>query len=93
MTTYGKAGVNIALGDICSGLMSDAADKTFANRKSTIKVLEKKGLHRIITVSLGSMKLMLNSDGIGTKVEFAERTGRHDTVSYTHLTLPTIYSV
>jgi len=62
--------------------MSDAADKTFANRKSMIKVLEKKGLHRIITVSLGSMKLMLNSDGIGTKVEFAERTGRHDTMAY-----------
>lgn len=82
MTTYGKAGVDIALGDICSKLMSDAADKTFANRKGMIKVLEKKGLHRIIAVSLGNVRLMLNSDGIGTKVEFAERTGRHDTMAY-----------
>lgn len=85
MITYGKAGVNIAMGDVCSQIMSSAADRTFANRKGksgAVKVLEKKGLHRIITVSLGGMKLLLNSDGIGTKVEFAERTGRHDTMAY-----------
>jgi len=85
MITYGKAGVNIALGDVCSQIMSAAADSTFVNRKGkngTVKVLEKKGLHRIITVSLGGLKLMLNSDGIGTKVEFAERTSRHDTMAY-----------
>ncbi len=82
MTTYGKSGVNIALGDMCSRIMSDAADRTFANRRGIIKVIEKKGLHRIITISVGNVKLMLNSDGIGTKVEFAERTGRHDTMAY-----------
>ncbi len=85
MTTYRKAGVNIALGDLCSLIMSAAADKTFANRKGktgTVKILEKKGLHRIITITFGSTTLLLNSDGIGTKVEFAERTGRHDTMAY-----------
>ena len=85
MTTYKKAGVDVHLGDICSKIMSSAADKTFANRKGTsavIKILEKKGLHRIITISMSSLKLMLNSDGIGTKVEFAERTGKHDTMAY-----------
>jgi phosphoribosylformylglycinamidine cyclo-ligase len=85
MTTYKKAGVDVHLGDICSKIMSSAADRTFANRKSSsaiIKVLEKRGLHRIITISIGGLKLMLNSDGIGTKAEFAERTGRHDTMAY-----------
>lgn len=85
MTTYKKAGVNISLGDICSQIMSTASDRTFTNRKGktgTVNVLEKKGLHRLITISLGSIKLMLNSDGIGTKVEFAERTGTHHTMAY-----------
>jgi phosphoribosylformylglycinamidine cyclo-ligase len=85
MTTYKKAGVDIHLGDVCSKIMSSAADKTFANRKGSsavVRILEKKGLHRIITVSAGGLKLMLNSDGIGTKVEFAERMGKHDTVAY-----------
>jgi len=85
MTTYKKAGVDVHLGDVCSRIMSAAADKTFANRKgmsAAVKVLEQKGLHRIIALSLGGLRLMLNSDGIGTKVEFAERTGRHDTMAY-----------
>jgi len=85
MTTYEKAGVNIHLGDMCSKIMSSAADKTFANRKGSsaiIRILEKQGLHRIITISAGGLKLMLNSDGIGTKAEFAERTGKHDTMAY-----------
>ena len=85
MTTYKKAGVDVHLGDVCSKIMSSAADKTFANRKGTsavVKILEKRGLHRIITVSMGRLELMLNSDGIGTKVEFAERTGKHDTMAY-----------
>jgi phosphoribosylformylglycinamidine cyclo-ligase len=85
MTTYGKAGVDIELGDVCSKIMSAAADRTFSNRRGksgVVKVLEKKGLHRIITISLKGLRLLLNSDGIGTKVEFAERTGKHDTMAY-----------
>jgi phosphoribosylformylglycinamidine cyclo-ligase len=85
MITYRKAGVDIDLGDVCSEIMSLAADKTFANRKGSsavVKVLERKGLHRIIAISVGGLKLMLNSDGIGTKAEFAERTGKHVTMAY-----------
>jgi phosphoribosylformylglycinamidine cyclo-ligase len=85
MTTYKKAGVDIHLGDVCSTIMSSAADKTFANRKGSsaaIRILEKRGLHRIITISIGGLNLLLNSDGIGTKAEFAERAGRHDTMAY-----------
>jgi len=85
MTTYKKAGVSLSLGDICSEIMSSASDRTFKNRKGKegkINVVESKGLYRVITISLGSLKLMLNSDGIGTKVEIAERTGIHRTVAY-----------
>ena len=85
MATYKQSGVDVKLGDICSKIMSKASDKTFGNRKGKIgevKVLEKKGLHRLITISFGKYKLMLNSDGIGTKVEFAERMNKHSTMAY-----------
>jgi|LSQX01.1.fsa_nt_gb phosphoribosylformylglycinamidine cyclo-ligase len=85
MATYKQAGVDVKLGDICSHIMSESADKTFSNRNNKlgkVKVIEQKGLHRVITISLGVFKIMLNSDGIGTKVEFAERMGRHDTMAY-----------
>jgi phosphoribosylformylglycinamidine cyclo-ligase len=85
MTTYKQAGVNVKSGDICSGLMSAAADRTLNNRRGkpgAVEVLEQKGLHRIITLKFGNTRLMLNSDGIGTKVEFAERTGCHETMAY-----------
>lgn len=85
MTTYKKAGVNINLGDICSRIMSSASQKTFTNRKGKtgeINIVEAKGLHRIITISIGPFKLLLNSDGIGTKVEVAERTDIHKTMAF-----------
>ncbi|MCX8082497.1 MAG: AIR synthase-related protein [bacterium] len=85
MTTYKRAGVDISLGDTCSKIMSSASNSTFKNRKGKkgeVKILESEGLHRVITISLGTMKLMLNSDGIGTKVEIAERTGIHRTMAY-----------
>ncbi|HOL22425.1 MAG TPA: AIR synthase-related protein [bacterium] len=85
MATYKKAGVDISLGDICSKIMSSASDRTFAFRKGRcgeIKVIESKGLYRVITISFGTFRIMLNSDGIGTKVEIAERTGIHRTMAY-----------
>ncbi len=83
--TYKDSGVNVDLGDVCSKIMAQACQQTYANRKGRIgeiEVLEKEGLHRIITINFGSYRLMLNSDGIGTKVEFAERTGNHKTMAY-----------
>jgi len=85
MITYKSSGVDLNLGNICSEIMSKISDKTFKNRKNKIgeiKILEKKGLHRIITISFGKYKLMLNSDGIGTKVEFSERMNKYETMAY-----------
>lgn len=81
MSTYENAGVNIHLGDLCSRIMSEACEKTFKNTDN-IEVLEEEGLHRIITIRFGNINLMLNSDGVGTKVEIAERTGNHTTIAY-----------
>ncbi len=73
------------LGDVCSRIMSEAADLTFTNRSGLtgqVQVIEKEGLHRIVVIRVGRFRLMLNSDGIGTKVEIAERTGRHETIAF-----------
>lgn len=85
MTTYKKAGVDISLGDICSEIMTSASNRTFTNRKGKegeIKVIEGKGLFRVIVISVGPYRLMLNSDGIGTKIEIAERMDYHKTLAY-----------
>lgn len=90
MATYKKAGVDISSGDMCSRIMSAASDKTLKNRAGKtgeIRVIESCGLHRVITISVGPVKLMLNSDGIGTKVEIAERTGNHKTMAYDLFTM------
>ncbi|HOL67396.1 MAG TPA: AIR synthase related protein, partial [bacterium] len=84
-TSYKQAGVDLKLGDVCSRIMSEAADLTFTNRSGLtgqVQVIEKEGLHRIVVIRVGRFRLMLNSDGIGTKVEIAERTGRHETIAF-----------
>src|SRR3989344_7052585 len=83
--TYKQAGVDVDLGDVCSRIMTDASRKTFANRQEKIgetEILEEEGLHKVITLNLPPYKLMMNSDGIGTKIEIAERTANHKTMAY-----------
>lgn len=83
--TYKDAGVNIDLGDVCSKIMAEACQKTYENRKGRmgeIEVWEKEGLHRIIVTNIGPYKMMLNSDGVGTKVEIAERVGYHGSIPF-----------
>ncbi len=83
--TYKKAGVDDTLANICSAIMAKACQQTYKNRKGRIGeivVLEEEGLHRIVTISLGPYRLMLNSDGIGTKIEIAERAENHRTMGF-----------
>lgn len=86
--TYADAGVNVDLGDEVSGMLYEAAKKTWKNREGKIGELtvpfdDFSGL-RVTDVSglpEGTI-LHLGFDGIGTKVEIAQRTRCFSTVAY-----------
>ena len=88
MTTYADAGVNIELGDDASKVMYEAAKLTWKNREgllgeivspkddfSGVRVIDVGGLEKGMVMNMGF-------DGVGTKVELAERTEKHDTVAF-----------
>ncbi|MBS3078593.1 phosphoribosylformylglycinamidine synthase I [Candidatus Pacearchaeota archaeon] len=86
--TYADSGVNIELGDSSSKILYNAAKLTWQNRKGLLGEViipfdDFSGL-RLIDVSrlpLGTM-MCLGFDGIGTKVEIAERMNNHSTMAY-----------
>jgi len=85
---YKESGVDIELGDQCSKIFYEAAKKTWENRKGKIgeivAPLDDFSAIRMIDVSrLPKDSFMcLGFDGVGTKVEIAERRGKHETVAY-----------
>jgi len=87
-TNYKKAGVNIELGDEASKILYGAARKTWANRIGKIGEVitpfdDFSGVRMVNVSGLSKGTLMcLGFDGVGTKVEVAERLGRHDTVAF-----------
>lgn len=84
--SYSESGVDVSLGDRCSRIAYEASQKTFASGRSDLVEPEKqKGgfagpLSIISEVKGGSV--VLNSDGVGSKVLVAQRTDRHDTLGY-----------
>lgn len=88
MTTYADAGVDIELGDDASRVMFEAAKATWANRSGLLgEVIQPKddfsGVRAINVGALPEGTVMnMGFDGVGTKVEIAERMGRHDTMAY-----------
>ncbi|HAU40103.1 MAG: phosphoribosylformylglycinamidine cyclo-ligase, phosphoribosylformylglycinamidine cyclo-ligase [Candidatus Peregrinibacteria bacterium GW2011_GWF2_43_17] len=88
MSTYADSGVNIEIGDDSSKIMYQAARLTWENRKGRIgEVISPKddfsGVRGINVGGLPEGTMMSTGfDGIGTKVEIAERVARHDTVAY-----------
>ena len=85
MTTYKQAGVDIGLKDRCSEIFYQAAVQTFANRKGRFGEPEiaRGGFSGPIYVpELKDAYMLKNSDGVGTKVEVAERMAKHDTIAY-----------
>lgn len=84
---YKQAGVDIELGDDASKIMYEAARKSWGNRKgigeifspnknfSGIRVIDVSNLPRGTVLSMGF-------DGVGTKVEIAQRLGKHDTIGF-----------
>ena len=88
MTNYKDAGVDVELGDDASRVLYEAAKRTWENRKGQFgEVLEFfpdfSGLRAVRIGGLPTDALTnLGFDGVGTKIEIAERIGRHDTVAY-----------
>ena len=86
--TYKDAGVNLKLGDDASKILYEASKLTFKNREGRIGgVVEMfsdfTGLRGIPVGNLPADAFTnMNLDGVGTKIEAAERTGRHDTVAF-----------
>ena len=85
---YRSAGVDLELGNEASEVLYNAARLTWENRKGRFgEVVELtsdfsglRGIH-VGTLPPGTY-MNLGFDGVGTKIEIAERTTKHDTVAY-----------
>jgi phosphoribosylformylglycinamidine cyclo-ligase len=87
-TTYAESGVNIELGDDISKILYNAAKQTWDNRKGRLGELvvpfdDFSGVRAINVSGLPAGTLMnIGFDGVGTKMELAERIGDHRTIAY-----------
>jgi len=87
-TSYADAGVNIELGDDVSKILYNAAKKTWDNRKGLIGEVivpfdDFSGVRAIDVSNLPAGTLMnVNFDGVGTKMELAERVNDYRTLAY-----------
>jgi phosphoribosylformylglycinamidine cyclo-ligase len=86
--TYSDAGVDIELGDQASGILYSSAKQTWSNRDGLLGEVicpfdDFSGLRAIDISGLPPDTLMgLGFDGVGTKMELAERINKHDTIAY-----------
>ncbi len=86
--TYADSGVNIELGDDVSKILYNAAKETWINRKDKLGELivpfdDFSGVRAIDVSNLPSGTLMnMGFDGVGTKMELAERINDHSTIAF-----------
>lgn len=82
MTNYRKAGVDIEAGDDASRIAYIYAKSTFPSRKGMIgePVVDEGSYAGLI--DMGSFYLVQCDDGVGTKIEIAEKIGKFDTLGY-----------
>ena len=85
MTTGGSA-----QGDASSRIASEWAERTFAFRQGKT-MSPAAGLfgHYAQVLPVGNERIVITADGIGTKIEVAERLGRYDTLGYDLLAMVT----
>ena len=87
-TTYTDSGVNIELGDDVSKILYNAAKETWSNRQGRLGELivpfdDFSGVRAIDVSNLPAGTLMnIGFDGVGTKMELAERVNDHRTIAY-----------
>lgn len=88
MTTYQSAGVDLDLGTQASQILYRAAKQTWLNRKGKLGDVivpfdDFSGLRAIDVSCLPAGTLMnVGFDGVGTKVEVAERVDDHSTIAF-----------
>ncbi|MBT7088525.1 hypothetical protein HN928_06160 [bacterium] len=86
--TYADSGVNIELGDDVTKILYNAAKQTWVNRKGKLGELivpfdDFSGVRAIDVSNLPTGTLMnIGFDGVGTKMELAERINDHRTIAY-----------
>lgn len=83
MTQALDSGLNINLGDECSKTAFNWACHSFSHRKGLPGEVATgfKGSYSNM-ICFGKERLAISSDGIGTKVELAERTGIYNTIAF-----------
>ncbi|MEK6852964.1 MAG: AIR synthase related protein, partial [Nanoarchaeota archaeon] len=87
-TTYADSGVNLELGDDVSKILYNAAKMTWENRKGSLGELivpfdDFSGVRAVDVSGLPKGTLMnIGFDGVGTKMELAERINDHRTIAY-----------
>ncbi len=84
---YKKAGVDIKLGDDASKILYEAARQTWENRKGIGKIFSpNKSFSGIRVIDVSNFPkgtvLSMGFDGVGTKVEIAQRLNKHDTLAF-----------
>ena len=78
-----QSGTNIDLGNSCSSIAYSWAKKTFNNRLDGIgKPLTNLDGAFSNILNYNGTKIGISSDGIGTKIELAERTGIYNTIGF-----------
>jgi phosphoribosylformylglycinamidine cyclo-ligase len=85
MAPYRESGVDLDLSGRCSRVLYEAALQTFADRKGRFgePCVEYGGFSGPVYIpELEDAYLLKNSDGVGTKVEVAEKLGKHDTIAF-----------
>ena len=78
-----QSGLNIDLGDACSKTAYDWSKKTFINRRNKpgMPCFKVDGAFANM-LDFQGVKIGISSDGIGTKIELAERTGIYHTLGF-----------
>lgn len=86
--TYSSSGVDVDLGNQASKILYNAAKQTWKNRKGTLGevIVPFDDFSGLRAMRVGNLPLdtvaCLGFDGVGTKIEIAERVGEHDTIAF-----------
>ena len=80
MSSYKKAGVDIEAGDNASKIAYEFAKSTFFSRKGMIGESIADDGSFAGPIDMGDFYLVQCDDGVGTKMEIAERIGKFDTI-------------